>query len=177
MGSRSGRSGPLTGMRKCKKFKRLILVDPGVIVLRVSTVIGAESNPDQPHRQPKSTPRTRPSTSLQHLRCDQIAIDSARGSLHTQLPANSFTGGFRTTAPVQAASFVAGRHPKPFIRGDIPLGLRVRQLLPTTQWKFTGSPVRRQRWPCISNRVEQPARATFRRTPPMSAYRPISIRL
>ena len=38
MGSRSRRSGPLTGMRKCKKFKRLILVDPGVIVRRVSTI-------------------------------------------------------------------------------------------------------------------------------------------
>src|SRR4029077_9703656 len=55
-----------------------------------------------------------------------------------------------------------------------PLGPRVRQLLPTTQRKFTGSPVRRRRWPCISNRDEQPARATFRRTPPTSVYSPIS---
>src|SRR5262249_21232429 len=53
----------------------------------------------------------------------------------------------------------------------------VRQLLPTTQRKFTGSAVRRQRWPCISNRDEQPARATFRRTPPTSAYSPISTRV
>jgi hypothetical protein len=44
----------------------------------------------------------------------------------------------------------------------------------TTQVKFTGSPVRRLRWPCISNRNAQPARATFRRTPPMSACPPIS---
>jgi polyhydroxyalkanoate synthase len=58
-----------------------------------------------------------------------------------------------------------------------PLGPRVRQLLPTTQRKFTGSPVRRRRWLCISNRNEQPARATFRRTPPMSAYPLISTRL
>jgi hypothetical protein len=58
-----------------------------------------------------------------------------------------------------------------------PLAPRVRQLLPTTQRKFTGSPVRRRRRPCISNRNAQPARATFRRTPPMSAYPPISTRL
>jgi len=35
----------------------------------------------------------------------------------------------------------------------------------------------RWRWPCILNRNEQPARATFRRTPPMSAYPPISTRV
>ena len=58
-----------------------------------------------------------------------------------------------------------------------PPGPRVRQLLPTTQRKFTRSPVRRRRWPCISNGNEQPARATFRRTAPMSAYPPISTRV
>src|SRR5262249_49653717 len=58
-----------------------------------------------------------------------------------------------------------------------PLGPRGRQLLPTTQRKFTGSPVRRRRWPCILKRNEEPARATFRRTPPMSAYPPISTRV
>jgi Transglycosylase SLT domain len=42
---------------------------------------------------------------------------------------------------------------------------------------WRGSPVRRRRWPCISNRNEQPARATFRRAPPMSAYPPISTRV
>src|SRR5262249_9464021 len=58
-----------------------------------------------------------------------------------------------------------------------PLGPRVRQLLPTTQRKFTGSPLPRRAWACKSNRNEQPARATFRRTPPMSAYPPISTRV
>src|SRR5215472_14832216 len=53
----------------------------------------------------------------------------------------------------------------------------VRQFLPTTQRKFTGSAVRRKPWPCISNRDEQPARATFRRTPPTSVYSPISTRV
>jgi len=42
-----------------------------------------------------------------------------------------------------------------------------------TQRKFT-SPVRRRRWPCISNGIQQPARATCRRTPPMSPCPPIS---
>src|SRR5271166_4235545 len=50
-------------------------------------------------------------------------------------------------------------------------------LLPTTQRKFIGSPVRRRRWPCISNRNEKPASATCRRTPPMSVSPPISTRV
>jgi hypothetical protein len=56
----------------------------------------------------------RPAASLPHPRSDQIPIDSARGSPHTQLPAGSFPGGFRTTAPGPVASSVMGRHPKPF---------------------------------------------------------------
>jgi len=36
-----------------------------------------------------------------------------------QSPAGSFPGGFRTTAPVQAAQSRWGRHPKPFTKSDI----------------------------------------------------------
>jgi hypothetical protein len=53
---------------------------------------------------------------------------------------------------------------------------RSRQLTLTTQRKITGSSARRQRWPCILNKTQQPGRATFRQTPPMSAYRPIPTR-
>ena len=67
---------------------------------------------------------------------------------------------------------VETRHMRAVLKAQIN-GPRVRQLLPTTQRKFTG----RRRWPCISNRNEQPARATFRRTPPTSAYSPISTRV
>ena len=58
---------------------------------------------------------TRPAASLPHPRSDQIPIDSARGTLHTQLPAGSFPGGFRTTAPLQAASspWAVIRNPSP----------------------------------------------------------------
>jgi hypothetical protein len=45
----------------------------------------------------------------------------------------------------------------------------LRQTLPTTQWNFPDFPVRRRRWPCIPGRTAPPARATFRRTHPMSA--------
>jgi hypothetical protein len=47
-------------------------------------------------------------------RCNFRPMDSARGALHTQLPARSFPGGFRTTAPGASPIVSMGRHPKPF---------------------------------------------------------------
>jgi hypothetical protein len=60
------------------------------------------------------------------------------------------------------------------IASQAPSARRRAMSPPTTRKEFTVSPVRRWRWLCNSNRHEQPARATFRRTPPTSAYSPIS---
>ena len=106
-------------------------------------------------------PRLKCLSALASITCQMRSLDQENRRHH---PPSQFASGDIRHAPRAAAAV------RP------PLGPRVRQLLPTTQRKFTGSPVRRRRWPCISIRNAQPARATFRRTPPMSAYPPISTR-
>jgi len=60
--------------------------------------------------------------------------------------------------------------------GEAPLGPRVRQLLPTTQRNLLVRPFGGGGH-VFRIEIRQPARATFRRTPPMSAYPPISTRV
>ena len=61
---------------------------------------------NRPHQQPNSTRRSAPLVRTHLLHRDQIPITC--GTLSAQLPAGSFPGGFRTTAPVRVASSVNG---------------------------------------------------------------------
>src|ERR1700730_16074804 len=61
---------------------------------------------NRPHQQPNSTRRSAPLVRTHLLHRDQIPITC--GTLSAQLPADSFPGGFRTTAPVRVASSVNG---------------------------------------------------------------------
>jgi hypothetical protein len=81
---------------------------------------------DRPNHQPQSRNPKVPQRGARRRRHNQIAI--ARGSSRTQLPARSFPGGFRTTAPLQAQSSPWGRHPKPFTKPEGPFIANKRDL-------------------------------------------------
>src|SRR5262249_54334875 len=89
-------------------------------------------NTHQPYWQARSRQCSASAFSDQALRRTQIAI--ARGSIHARLPAGSFFGGFRTTAPTSAAPSRRAVIRNPFLSRD-----RSASLLK--------SPLERSPWP------------------------------
>jgi hypothetical protein len=158
-----------------------------MVVERRGRAIDDEIGPTGNGRSPKFNGRRQPSTdgTSRMMREYQVRICERLGVKFPGPTRQSRHFGRRPTTsglPLETDIPRAGPHVSNGPQADIGTS-SIISLARSRNEKFTGAPARRWRWrwrwrwPCISNRNAQPARATFRRTPPMSAYPPISTRL